>query len=167
MRHASRPGGADRELPNPLSSPAVCMLRSLSKSSRIPLVRAGSRSLAVRPQRSLAWAILPRMGARAAELCPRAQVYGLSGPVARYIGRNGPNPAPLCQRGRHPGCLAGGPGGHACGRAPLLLRLRRALHGPGKACPNLLREAASHRGALEPCVREMRWQELSLPACTT
>lgn len=30
------------------------------------------------------------MGARAAELCPRSQVYGLSGPVARYIGRNGP-----------------------------------------------------------------------------
>ena len=26
----------------------------------------------------------------AAELRPRAQVYGLSGPVARYIGRNGP-----------------------------------------------------------------------------
>ena len=66
------------------------MLRSLSKSSRIPLVCAGSRSLASQTAPLSGLGILPRMGVRAAELCPRSQVYGLSGPVARYIGRNGP-----------------------------------------------------------------------------
>ena len=34
--------------------------------------------------------ILPCTCAHAPELRPHVQVYGLSGPVARYIGRNGP-----------------------------------------------------------------------------
>ena len=131
------------------------MPRSLSKSSGIPPACAGSRSLTVKAHSSVAslscllWARMHLSGA------PHVQVYGLSGPVARYIGRNGPILHRFANEDVTLGAwLVGLEVTHVDERRFCCDSAERCM-AQASACPNLLLEAASHRVTLEPCVPEL------------
>ena len=85
---------------------------------------------------------------------PHVQVYGLSGPVARYIGRNGPILHRFANEDVTLGAwLVGLEVTHVDERRFCCDSAERCM-AQASAKPKLLLGAASHRVALEACVRE-------------
>ena len=91
-------------------------------------------------------------------------MYGLSGPVARYIGRNGPILHRFANEDVTLGAwLVGLEVTHVDERRFCCDSAERCM-AQASACPKYLLEAASHRVPLEPCARGM---PLAGVACTT